>query len=270
MKVGHRSKLGGAEAGGEDLSGTITSHADAKGPDQILIICNAYAYPMALDVFNANTQQKLTQTGPLEYKACSDYRMPMQEGDRLDFKAGDVSVGIFRATGIPKSRASLLLIPHRRDPNSLTVAFESHAFADIRSPQIAVVDTYSGKEVGKVKIMDDDSEAANKRKEDMSKQHRVEELRFNSVVALGAGKYQVLLQGVDKKDIVTMPLQVSDQQAKYVVMRTGVQAGSTGTLGQNYSFPQELVLYEQRNLGFWAARPHLAAVAVTLAGLMLT
>merc|ERR1711924_173029 len=107
---------------------------------QQLVICNAYTSKKGLDVIQVRTMDRLTGTSPLAYKQCREYELPLQEGDQIDFKAGELDVGTFYATGLPKSSASLLLVPHRREPNSASISFESHAFADMKSPQIAVVD----------------------------------------------------------------------------------------------------------------------------------
>merc|ERR1719247_1475167 len=97
---------------------------------------------------------QLTDSAALRYKECREFNTELSEGDQLDFKAGNLDVGTFYATGMPKSSSSLLLIPHRRDSRSVAISFESHAFADLQSPQIAVVDAYKGKGEGGVKIMD--------------------------------------------------------------------------------------------------------------------
>jgi len=263
-KVGKRTALSGADSAADDTARTIVQDA-SKAAEQTIIICNAYAHAKPLDIINLHSQQRLGQES-LSYKSCQDFRTSLQEGDRLEFKAGNASVGIFRATGIPKTRASLLLIPHRRDIGSLTAAFESHAFADTGNPQIAVVDAYRGREVSKVKIMD--VEVAQSDGKEPPKQQRVEELRFNSVVALGVGKYQVALQTDDKKDVAKSPLQVSPERANYVIMRTGLQNPVNTSA---VAFPQELVVYgEVRTAQSSAAGLRLSALAFALAGLVAT
>lgn len=245
-----------------DVSNTIDDSARrvaqdrSKAAEQNIIICNAYAHTKPLDVINLRTQQPLTEDGPLSYKSCRDLGTSLLEGDRLEFKAGNASAGVFRATGIPRTRAALMLIPYRRDYSTLSAAFESHAFAETGNPQVAIIDTYKGNEVSKIKIMDAKSD------EGQSKEPREEELRFNSVVGLGAGSYQVLLQSDSQQDIAKEPLQVAASPNNYVVMRTGLQGAPASS-----AFPQELVVYsEQRSSRSLAsARPRLPALAAALA-----
>jgi len=205
--------------------------------DQQLVVCNAYASPGALDIYHVQTLDRLTGSAPLTYKECREFAMGLQEGDQLDFKSGDRDVGTFYATGLPTSSASLLLIPHRRDGSSRAITFESHAFADLQSPQIAVVDAYKGKGEGMVKIMDSMPEAgADEPVEEM--------LKFRSVVAVNPGNYKVALTSLGDNstavapDIEVQPLLV-ESQAKYVVMRVGVESAGN----EKHKYPEELVVF---------------------------
>jgi len=204
--------------------------------DQNLVICNAYSSQKPLEIIQVRTRQSLTKDKALAYKQCQEFSVPLDEGDQLDFKAGGLNVGTFYATGLPKSAASLLLIPHRRSAHAVGITFESHAFAELQSPQIAVIDAYrgTGKSGGAVKIIENmpnaDGKAENTRVE--------EELKFNSVVAVNPGKYEVSLSGTGGDDSRTMPLN-AEGAAKYVVMRLGSDSEETKA-GQ---FPQELIVF---------------------------
>jgi len=210
--------------------------------EQQLVICNAYASPSFLDIDHVQTLDRLTGNAPLRYKECREFTMPLAEGDQLDFKAGNLDVGTFYATGLPKSSASLLLIPHRRDSHSVAISFESHAFADLQSPQIAVVDAYrGGNGEGSVKISDMLPEGS-------AIQPVEEMLKFSSVVAVNPGNYKVMLTGgasdtnsTDADPSTHVPLLVQNQ-AKYVVMRVGTD--STTGKGEK-PYPQELVVFPQ-------------------------
>jgi hypothetical protein len=212
--------------------------------NQQLIICNAYASPKKLEVVNVRTRHSLTEGNPLAYKQCQDFRLPLSEGDQLDFKAGGLDVGTFYATGLPKSSASLLLIPHRRSPHAVSVAFESHAFADLTSPQIAVIDAYRGKDLqqsGSVKLVEDLPPTDNKAEAELS---QVEEsLRFNSVVAVNPGQYLLSL-GDAGGNATKKPLNAVGGN-KYVVMRLGVEGEDSH--GDHY--PQELVVFPNGAMG---------------------
>eukprot|EP00413_Alexandrium_margalefii_P025035 CAMPEP_0204564558 /NCGR_PEP_ID=MMETSP0661-20131031/34957_1 /ASSEMBLY_ACC=CAM_ASM_000606 /TAXON_ID=109239 /ORGANISM="Alexandrium margalefi, Strain AMGDE01CS-322" /LENGTH=296 /DNA_ID=CAMNT_0051572211 /DNA_START=60 /DNA_END=946 /DNA_ORIENTATION=+ len=246
-RAGSRATQHDGDTAADESARTILQEV-AGGPQKSIIICNAFAHSRPLDVVNSRSQERLMQEGPLGYKSCREVKTVLKEGDRLDFKLGNASVGIFKATGIPENKASLLLVPHRRYSGSLSAAFESHAFADTGSPQLAIVDAYRGKEESKVMIMDAAAAAAAAAAGDDKqepKTHRVEQLRFNSVVSLGPGKYQIALQAGGQKDLATSPLEVSTERFAYVVMRTGLQNSFNASAPSEY--PQDLVVYgEQR------------------------
>lgn len=204
---------------------------------QSLVICNAYAHSAAMTVKNLRTSNVLTEKQGLSYKECSLYKPTLHEGDRLEFKAGNTTVGIFRATALPKSVDTLMLVPHRRVASSLNCAFDSHAFAPASGPQIATVDAYRGRESGRIRITDTVTTGG---KSDT----RSEDLKFNSVVSLAPGEYQVFLDGGDGKGISNSTLHVVQGDAKYVVMRTGI---SVDAANQTNPFPQELVIFEHRS-----------------------
>lgn len=198
--------------------------------EQHLVICNAYASPKPLDVTRVRTRQSVT-TG-LAYKQCRELSLPLEEGEELDFTAGGLDVGTFYATGVPRSAASLLLIPHRRSPHAVGVSFQSHAFSEVHAPQVAVIDAYrgkGGKQEGAIKIMENLPAADGK-----SPATRVEEnLKFNSVVALNPGRYEVSLAGMGS-NATTRTLNAAEA-GRYVVMRLGVDNGD--------QYPQELVVF---------------------------
>jgi len=205
--------------------------------EQTLVICNAYASPSSLDIYHVQTLDRITASRPLNYKDCREFTMSLAEGDQLDFKSGNLDVGTFYATGLPKTSSSLLLIPHRRDSRSVAISFESHAFADLQSPQIAVVDAYKGKGEGAVKIMDALPEG--------STVVPVEEsLKFSSVVAVSPGNYKVMLKDASNATAYTSRSLLAENEAKYVVMRVGVES-ATG----DQAYPQELIVFPSGSLG---------------------
>jgi len=221
----------------------------AEVTDQELVICNAYASQHPLDVVSVRTRKSLTNGVPLAYKQCKDFTIPLQEGDQLDFKAGNLDVGTFYATGLPTTSASLLLIPHRRSPHAVGVSFESHAFANLKNPQIAVIDAYrsKGKNDGAVKIIEAAIEPKSK------DTHRVEEnLKFNSVVAVNPGNYDISLTGSGGAVASTVPLHAHGA-SKYVVMRLGVEDDDA----KSGKYPQELVVFPN-------SAPRLAGLSVSL------
>jgi len=190
-----------------------------------LRICNAYPYSTALDVYNG--RQKLSGD-PMPYKSCKDFTSPLKAGDKLDFRVGDANAGTFSVSDLPENDATLVLVIHRHDTLSTAVSFESHVFASLDNAQVAVIDTYKGMAQSSPKIKD----AASKK----AKTSRIEDLRYNSVVAVSPGQYEVEL--LDKKDKVIAKRQlVALKQECYLIMRTGVESQ------QGKAYPEELVVY---------------------------
>lgn len=219
-----------------------------------LVICNAYTSPHAVEILRVRTQESLTSGNPLAYKQCKQFSLPLEEGDQIDFKAGGLDVGTFYATGLPKSSASLLLIPHRRSPHAVGMSFESHAFADLQSPQVAVIDAYRGKsdkQPGAISIIESLDPSADKADTPVE-----EELKFNSVVAVNPGNYQVSMTGSKGSSLALNAAGAT----KYVVMRLGVE----GEAAQGGSYPQELIVFPNG-----AARIVSASVVMIIATTML-
>jgi hypothetical protein len=216
----------------------VRSHSMiAKAPEveHQLTVCNAYASQNFLEIVQVSTRELLTENQPLAYKQCRDFTLPLREGEQLDFKVGDLDVGTFFANGLPKSSASLLLIPQRKSPSAVSCSFQSHAFADVQSPQIAVIDAYrgkSGKAPGAVKIMESVAPSGNK--DAVAEEAMEEELKFNSVMAVNPGKYKISLTGTTSISNPAAPLNAVGS-AKFVVMRLGNEDES--------AYPQELVVF---------------------------
>lgn len=200
---------------------------EAEPPEQTLRVCNAYAYSKPLDIYMMGSKEKLTSQ-PLDYKACQDFDLRLKEGDQLDFRAGDLDIGTFYAVNVPRKHSSLLLIPHRRDHASLAMAFDSHAFSELHTAQIAVVDAYRGAREGRVKML----EAARS-----GKIKRVEDLHYSSVVAINPGDYRVALIDGIGQNITELSLNVGSKQ-KYVAMRVGTDDQSAKP-----EYPMELVVF---------------------------
>merc|ERR1719194_326915 len=145
-----------------------------------LRVCNAYPYAAPIDLYRG--KEKLTDQ-PMEYKNCGDFSTNLKAGDKIEFRVGDANAGTFSVSDLPNNDAVLLLIIHRHDTLSTAVNFESHVFANLVNAQVAVIDTYKGSAKATPKIQDS-SDAKGARKED---------LRYDSVVAVNPGEYQVVL-----------------------------------------------------------------------------
>lgn len=219
--------------------------------DHHLRICSAFAHPKPLDVYLVHVRDAkshglhVTKDSPIAYKECRDLVLQMREGDKLNFKAGGFDVGTFSAVGLPtrSDGTILLLIPRQRESNSMALAFESHAFANLRSPQLAVVDAYRGLYMDdEVMIMDTPQETDDKQVallESSKPAPRAESLKYNSVAALQLGHYQLALMTTDGYNI-TMPVPLHVQQGgTYLVMRVGSDANDKD------NYPKELLVFPQ-------------------------
>jgi len=249
-------------AGGVSQTGTALRHAGNKGSGFVkalefkhrLRVCNAYPYESPLDVFRDHTE-KLTEE-PLPYKSCIDFATPLHAGDKLAFKVGSANAGTFAISDLPNNDAVLLLVIHRHDTLSTAVAFESHVFANLLNAQVAIIDTFKGAARSVPSIRDGGSN-----------KERSEQLRYNSVVAVNPGIYQVVLTDSDGTEEAKGEL-VALNRESYVIMRTGVDAQ------QGPSFPQGLVVFpnsdasllKEKKSGAFAP---LANVYVVLASLLV-
>lgn len=219
--------------------------------DHHLRVCNAYPYAAPLDLYNG--KKKLTNS-PLPYKACSDFPSLLKAGDKLEFRVGDSTAGTFSVSDLPNNDAVLLLLIHRHDTLSTAVSFESHVFANLLNAQVAVIDTYKGSEKASMKIKDAGT----------AKASRSEDLRYDSVVAVNPGEYEVTLVGSDNAEKAAQSL-VALNRESYIVLRTGVEAQS----GQAY--PQELMVYpksDPSSLRSGSSRFCVSAVILALVAAM--
>jgi len=212
-----------------------------------LRICNAYPGTAAIDVYKGK-DDKVNGDAPLHYKTCNDFVTPLKAGDKLEFKIGNVNAGTFSVSDLPNNDATLFLVIHRHDTLSTAVAFESHIFANLLNAQVAIIDTYKGAAKSDPRIMD----AAG-----AGKNTRSEELRFESVVAVNPGEYEVTLVGSDGKTKAKNSL-VALNRESYIVLRTGVEAK------QGPSYPQELVVFPKTDPSALhsAASPHAMMLCV--------
>jgi len=177
--------------------------------------------------------EKLTGDAAMPYKACRDFVAPLKVGDKLEFKVGDASAGTFSVSDLPNNDAVLLLVIHRHDTLSTAVSFESHVFSNLANAQVVVLDTYKGKAKAHTSIMDADTKG-----KDHKSESRSEELRFDSVVAVNPGRYEIALTGEDGETKVKTGL-VALSHESYVVLRTGVDSQ------QGPKYAQELIVFPQ-------------------------
>lgn len=204
-----------------------------------LRVCNAYPDDSPLDVFRG-ASEKLTRDGPMSYKACQDFDNSLKAGDKLDVKVGDVASGSFSIGDLPDNDAVMLLVVHRHDAASSAVSFDSHIFGNLASPQVAVIDTYKGTAKATPRVKDVPGK---------NHSHRVEELRYNNVVAMSQGQYDLVLDDQDGTEVAKRSFVALERQS-YVVLRTGVESKT----GQ--SFNEDIIVFPQSDP---ANLPHSAA-----------
>jgi len=196
-----------------------------------LRICNAYPYSYPMDVYLG--KEKLTASSLL-YKKCAQFSPSLKVGDKLDFKIGDSSAGSFTVSELPANDAVLVIVIFRHDTLSTAVSFESHVFANLMNAQIAVLDTYRGAAQA-VPLIRDVKTFQNEK----NHVQRSEELRYDSVVAVNQGLYEVMLKGSqDGKTKATAEFVALDRES-YMVIRCGVEAQ------QGQAFPQDLMIFPE-------------------------
>jgi len=230
------------------INGTSTGFIRGLTFRHRLRICNAYPFGAAINVRRGETD--LTGSSPLLYKDCNDYRLELHVGDRLEFLVDEAGAGIFAINELPNANAVLLLVMHRHDTLSTAVSFQSHVFATLVNPQIAVIDTYQGHRHSVPRIMDAEDAA--------SGAQRMEDLRYSSAVAVNPGVYKLALVHEDGHEAAKSDL-VALNRESYVVLRVGVDAK------QGPSYDEELVVYPRSSvLGLSRSGSSKAALCTTL------
>lgn len=236
---------GGTEHKGDIIRGgsadTLATPLSSGGSFD-LRICNAYGRGENLSVDDPSRRPLVTE--PIAFKQCQDHQVALTDGDSLRFQAGDRDVGAFSVKHLPAAGSSLLLVARRKDRNATAAAFSSHIFARSQVPQIAVVNAFQGADSVAIQKKDGGSGATQR-----------EMLRFNTVVAVKPGQYQVGLVGADGgAGAGAGASSLLDFSARdntnYVVMRVGHEDEQAGG---------EIVVYPQTRSGTAKALAPLAA-----------
>lgn len=207
-------------------------------------VCNVYPSASSFIVFLK--EEQLTNE-PLSYKSCQELTPRMKAGDRLNFKMGNINAGSFAVTDLPNNDAMLVLVVYRHNTLSTAVAFESHIFANLINGQIAVLDTYKGDATSKLRIQDTGG----------SPTTRSEELRYDTVVAVNPGIYEIVAQA-DNGEIKVRRELVALNRESYVVIRCGVEAEN------GKSSPQDLVIFPRSDVRFLTGSAAFQAPALTV------
>lgn len=203
---------------------------------QVLRVCNAYPSESGLSVTLG--KEKLSQS-PLKYKDCEEYARPLKSGDMVNFQVGDSAAGTFTMSELPERDATLMMVIHRHDTWSTSVAFESHVFANTDGPQIAVIDTFKGKKSGELHIKD--VQVHKDKDGHVLKKVNDELLRFSSVVVVNPGIYK--LDMLEEAVNATTPVETSEAnfvalpKQSYAIIRVGVEDE------EGKVYPEELMVF---------------------------
>lgn len=190
-----------------------------------LRICNAYASGEELTVYQANV--KVTET-TMPYKTCREFEGNLQDGDKINFEFGYVAAGAFMVSDLPAADAVMVVVVYRHDQMSSTISFESHVFSNLLNAQIAVLDMYRGERKSVAHIQDVDAAVFS----------RNEILRYNSVVAVNQGHYQVVFaEQSNESNVYAKQKLVALNKESYVVVRCGLEA----IHGQ--SFVEDMIIF---------------------------
>eukprot|EP00933_Yihiella_yeosuensis_P064003 TRINITY_DN67315_c0_g1_i1.p1 TRINITY_DN67315_c0_g1~~TRINITY_DN67315_c0_g1_i1.p1 ORF type:complete len:271 (+),score=63.22 TRINITY_DN67315_c0_g1_i1:111-923(+) len=199
----------------------------AAGPQHLVRICNAYPNRQAMTI-QLNKIQISEQ--PLAYRTCQQFQMELKAPDRMDFHLGETYAGTFSIHQMPPAESVLLLVIYRHAVDTNAVSFQSHVFGHLENAQLAIIDTYQGKEKSKPVVTEENDQA-----------NRIEQLRFDAVVAVRPGQYEVALL-----DPVTNEAKTSDKfyavpGETYCAIRTGVDS----TDGRKYA--EEIMVFPQNS-----------------------
>lgn len=200
--------------------------------DTQLRICNAYPFAKeGIQVFDETIQ----------YGTCVDLERAIHAREQIDFFTSQkqVLVGSFEVGTVPQQNTMLMMVVQAHDTQSTGVSFQSHAFANVNDPQIALLDAYVGeKKVSLVNIHDD------------TEPERAEKLRLGSVVAVHPGNYDIGLSKESSRYVN------AGSQEKISVIRIG--AG-------NKEFPEGLIVFPSSG----AASVTAMSALVMLAGFFM-
>eukprot|EP00929_Paragymnodinium_shiwhaense_P108859 TRINITY_DN75202_c0_g1_i1.p1 TRINITY_DN75202_c0_g1~~TRINITY_DN75202_c0_g1_i1.p1 ORF type:complete len:281 (-),score=91.82 TRINITY_DN75202_c0_g1_i1:98-940(-) len=239
-----------------DADDTFVRTLDFK---QVLRVCNAYPSDSGLSV--SLGKDKLSSSA-LPYKECQEYTTPLKSGDMVNFQVGDSTAGTFTISDLPARDATLMMIIHRHDTWSTSVAFESHVFANTDGPQVAVIDTYKGKKNGELHIKE--TKVHKDKDNHITKQVNDELLRFSSVVVVNPGIYE--LDMLDQVENATAPAKssaanfVALPKQSYAIIRVGVEDE------EGSAFPEEIMVFPHSDK---KGLPHSAAAGRSFIGAIL-
>jgi len=227
-----------------------------------LTICNGYAEDRPLSVYAVNIRARLTEE-PMRYRQCKAIAMELQEGERLDFKMGGISVGVFHASHLPFVASTLVLVPFKKGNHSMAATFASHTFgpASGDKAQIAVIDAYSGDQQGSMRIR-----VAGRQNQRLG----AAALQPGSAVTLDENTYEVSLTSEAEQSTKAVPLHAAGGTS-HLVLRVGSEEFSQELLVKPVGWvgfdDMKMADGEQRQ-GSGALRSGIGLVAAAAAALL--
>lgn len=183
------------------------------GFEHILRVCNAYADSNGLEAFL--TSQRLT-INPVPYSHCEQYGPRLKIGDEIIFKIGLIN-GTFTLSRLPTVGSVMLMIISRHETENNILAFHSHVFKDLKTPQLAIVDAYKGRVPSQLRK--EDSEIYIQAVSPTGVREEV--FKYNTVAVVNPGTYKLQLRG-DEGNLTAVTELVAVARGCYAVIRIGV------------------------------------------------
>lgn len=203
----------------------LATGQDTMGLQHRVRICNAY--PNKLPMTVQLNKMQITEA-PLPYRSCQQFQMELRAGDRMDFHLTETYAGTFSIQQMPEAESVLLLVIYRHAADTNAVSFQSHVFGHLDNAQLAIIDTYQGPVKSKPVVTEENDKAT-----------RIEQLRYDAVVAVRPGFYEVALLDPDTNEAKTSDKFIAVPGETYCAIRTGVDPVD----GRKYS--EEIMVWPQ-------------------------
>eukprot|EP00933_Yihiella_yeosuensis_P051837 TRINITY_DN49809_c0_g1_i1.p1 TRINITY_DN49809_c0_g1~~TRINITY_DN49809_c0_g1_i1.p1 ORF type:complete len:273 (+),score=51.15 TRINITY_DN49809_c0_g1_i1:67-885(+) len=247
-KVTEGSKKMNAHASVRSLMKRTKAKATGDLAQHRLRICNAYPskWPIAVSMNKVD----ISGSQPLAYQQCREFAAELKAHDRLDFHLSSTYAGTFSVEEMPEVESVLVLVIYRHDVDTTAVSFQSHVFGTLQNAQLAIIDTYKG-ESNLMPVVTEENEQAT----------RIEQLKYDAVVAVRPGIYEVALMDPISKEAKTSQSFTARPGQSYVAIRMGVDAE------QGRKYPEELIVWPQF-AGASAVRPAAMLLALVFAAVV--
>merc|ERR1719313_821925 len=164
---------------------------------QRLLACNAYPGTEGVSILKNNKAVK--SHDKLQFNQCRWIDGRIFPQDRVSFKFEREGVqGTFEVEELPDADSTLLLIVQRRDAKDTDLlSFQSYAFPTSSPEQakVAFINAVAGDNEDMLEMADASVDSGNNK----NVSRRVEDIKYNRVYAIEAGKYEVSMLHKDAK-----------------------------------------------------------------------